>query len=155
MPAAKPSIVGQRFGMLVCTGMGDIVQSKGKKRERMWLFDCDCGQKTQLSRWKVEMRKPQKSCGCLNSPISRKSQHHRGKKPVNVVNQRFGNLVALEQTEIREDNATVWRCRCDCGKFIFNHLNVVSIGQQCRNCIGQFLWRGVFLQQLWHDKFAS
>ena len=119
MPAAKPSIVGQRFGMLVCTGIGEIIQSKGKKRERMWLFDCDCGQKTQLSRWKVEMKQPQKSCGCLNSPASRKTQRHRGKKPSDITNQRFGNLIALEQTDIRDDNATVWRCQCDCGRSIF------------------------------------
>lgn len=129
MPAAKPSIVGQRFGMLVCTGMGEIEQSGGAKRDRMWHFDCDCGKSKKLSRWKVEKPlQPQRSCGCLNSAESRASQHHRGKKPIDIANQRFGNLTALEQTDIREQNGTVWRCLCDCGKIILMSIRRLNKG---------------------------
>lgn len=31
-------------------------------------------------------------------------------------NQRFGRLVALEPTELRDGSNIIWRCECDCGK---------------------------------------
>ena len=116
MPATKPSIVGQRFGMLLAVAKQEIrLAASGNKKERMWLFQCDCGNTTELSRWKVEKPKPQKSCGCLN--VNRHGQG-RGKKPVDILNQRFGNLLILDKTEYRDRNATVWRCLCDCGNII-------------------------------------
>jgi hypothetical protein len=129
MPATKPSIVGQKFGMLVCTAKGDIRFAKaGKKRDRMWLFTCDCGKDTELSRWKVEKTIPQQSCGCLNSLENRKKQHHRGKKPIDALNQRFGELTVIEQTDLREVNATVWRCLCDCGKVVLMSIRRLNKG---------------------------
>lgn len=39
-----------------------------------------------------------------------------GKPKVDLVNQRFGNLVALEITEEIKNKCRVWKCKCDCGK---------------------------------------
>ena len=35
---------------------------------------------------------------------------------VDLTGQRFGKLVAIEPTELRDRGAVVWRCRCDCGR---------------------------------------
>ena len=36
---------------------------------------------------------------------------------INITNQRFGRLVALEPTEHRDSAGSIkWRCACDCGK---------------------------------------
>lgn len=35
-----------------------------------------------------------------------------------ITGMRSGRLVALEPTEFKKRNATLWRCRCDCGREI-------------------------------------
>ena len=49
-------------------------------------------------------------------------------KPIDVTNQRFGLLVAIEPTNQRSSNGSViWKCRCDCGNFTY-----VPLGQLAR-----------------------
>lgn len=37
----------------------------------------------------------------------------------NLLNQRFGRLVVIKETEKRMDNGSiVWKCKCDCGNVI-------------------------------------
>lgn len=38
---------------------------------------------------------------------------------LNIHNQRFGKLVALEPTDERRNNSVVWICQCDCGNVCF------------------------------------
>lgn len=33
----------------------------------------------------------------------------------NLANQRFGMLLVLEETNLRQRGGVVWKCRCDCG----------------------------------------
>lgn len=50
------------------------------------------------------------SCGCYNASVN-------FKKPIDISNQRFSRLVALEPTEKRQKNGSViWKCKCDCGR---------------------------------------
>ena len=34
---------------------------------------------------------------------------------INLLNQRFGKLVVLEELAERRNNSVVWLCQCDCG----------------------------------------
>lgn len=36
-------------------------------------------------------------------------------KSAGLTGQRFGKLVVMERTALKEDGYVVWRCRCDCG----------------------------------------
>ena len=36
-------------------------------------------------------------------------------KALDLTNQRFGNLIALERAPKRDDKYTRWLCQCDCG----------------------------------------
>lgn len=38
----------------------------------------------------------------------------RGRKPKNILGQRFGRLVAIEFLGIKK-HCAMWKCRCDCG----------------------------------------
>lgn len=40
-------------------------------------------------------------------------------KPMDLSNQKFGRLTALEATEKRINKSVVWRCQCECGKECF------------------------------------
>lgn len=37
-------------------------------------------------------------------------------KPIDLTNQKFGRLTALEMTNERQNNSVVWICQCECGK---------------------------------------
>lgn len=37
----------------------------------------------------------------------------------NIKNHRFGRLVALSPTDIRQNELVVWKCQCDCGEIVF------------------------------------
>ena len=36
-------------------------------------------------------------------------------KALDLTNQRFGKLIALERAPKRNDKNTRWKCQCDCG----------------------------------------
>lgn len=40
-------------------------------------------------------------------------------KPMDLSNQKFGRLTALEATEKRINKSVIWRCQCECGKECF------------------------------------
>lgn len=37
-------------------------------------------------------------------------------KALDLTNQRFGRLIAIQATKERRNNSIVWKCKCDCGK---------------------------------------
>lgn len=43
--------------------------------------------------------------------------------------KRFGRLVVIEETDMRHNNAIVWRCRCDCGNEILVESRKLSSGK--------------------------
>lgn len=38
---------------------------------------------------------------------------------INLINQKFGKLLVIEETKERKHNSIVWKCRCDCGNEVF------------------------------------
>lgn len=44
--------------------------------------------------------------------VNGKGKNHR---KVSAIGQRFGRLVAIEETEVRKAGSVCWVCKCDCG----------------------------------------
>ncbi len=63
-PHKKPTPVGQKFAMLECIGVGDMVRTKAGQSYRAYIYRCDCGNVIHKNRWDIE-RNGQRSCGCL------------------------------------------------------------------------------------------
>ena len=40
----------------------------------------------------------------------------RGRRPIDLTGQRFYRYLVLEPAEHQPGEATLWRCRCDCGR---------------------------------------
>lgn len=55
---------------------------------------------------------------------------------LDLANQNFGRLTALEPTDKRKGSSVVWRCICNCGKEVFTSaLNLRSGGTKSCGCL--------------------
>lgn len=115
---------GDRFGRLVA------IEPTGEYRNRcpMRRCKCDCGRETcvrSISLYSGNTR----SCGCLR--FGRKKHSPSG---VQITpGDRFGRLVALEQTGEYRSGYPMWRCKCDCGQEVCVRAVSLSNGQT-RSC---------------------
>lgn len=82
--------IGHRYGKLLVIDRAPNINSSAR-----WLCKCDCGN-TVIAMGHHLRSGSKKSCGCL--------QHK------NIVGQRFGRLVVLEELP-----GSRIRCKCDCG----------------------------------------
>lgn len=111
-------LTNKKFGRLTVIKRAYI----GKDKAQYWECLCDCGTTTYVNSANLK-RKHTESCGCY-----RKDQH-RQKTALDLTDQRFGKLVALENTWQTEDgphSSFLWKCKCDCGNIIYvpaNELN--------------------------------
>ena len=96
------------------------------KRDRYWICQCECGTIKSVSGKSLKQGKSQ-SCGCSNQ--------------LNLTNQRFGKLIALEKVK-SSGNGTIWNCICYCGNYkqvLSSYLlngNVKSCG--CLSSAGEY-----------------
>lgn len=97
----KKNLIGQRFSRLV------VIEETEKRSNGnvVWRCRCDCGNYCGVTTRNL-IRGDTKSCGCLKAERS------------DITGERFGKLVALEPIRRRKQQATLWVCRCDCGKLI-------------------------------------
>lgn len=96
------NLEGRRFGRL--TVIHRVESAKGRTR---WLCQCDCGKMHTASAHELKAGKTT-SCGCKRKLESTGI--------MDIKNKRFGRLVALSPTELRDTKGSVfWHCRCDCG----------------------------------------
>ena len=94
-------IVGQRFGKLVVLRKADT--------PRKWVCVCDCG--TEKSFEGGNLRNGgTKSCGCLRDA----NTSERFKKE--MAGMRFGRLLVLKRSDLKQGKHYLWKCICDCGK---------------------------------------
>ena len=94
---------GFRVGRLVV----DSDTGQRKNGYTIWHCVCDCGGTIALDTRTLQ-RRTVLDCGCM-------SKVKPGQK--DIQGQRFGRLVAIEPTQERSSGgATVWKCKCDCGK---------------------------------------
>ena len=68
--------------------------------------------------------------------IRDKKTEGRGRKVKDITGERFGHLVALEETAERFNGKVVWLCRCDCG----NEIRITShrlLHTEVSNCFDE------------------
>lgn len=99
-------ITGQRFGNLVALHPTGETQNT----HSVWACQCDCGNIVYVRSCSLQSGNTQ-SCGCkINAPrITARND---------ITGRRFGSLVVLEATDIRERGFIVWKCKCDCGNTV-------------------------------------
>lgn len=103
---------GQKYGRLTV-----IKRGKNIRGATAWLCECDCDNpQLVLIRGDHLKSGATRSCGCLHKESF--SEIAKNNK-VNLTNQRFGKLVVIEETEMRNNHGIVWKCQCDCGKITF------------------------------------
>jgi hypothetical protein len=102
-------------------------------KERLWKCQCDCGNIVDLRKSSF-VHNQQKSCGCLGK--NRKGKVDNKRRPEDKTGQRFGLLIAIKMIpDIREENASVWQCQCDCGNIV--NFNAKRLNKGIRlNCGG-------------------
>lgn len=116
------NLIGQRFDRLLVTGIGD----RSIPRRRYWLCKCDCGVEKQIRSDSLKNGVTQ-SCGCLGK--ERRIQANT----LDISNQRFGRLVALEIASNEKLKGNIWKCICDCGNYIEIPANPLRSGHT-RSC---------------------
>lgn len=107
------NITGQTFGQLTAV---ELV-GRTKNRQALWLCKCTCGGESVVPSTKL-VSGHTKSCGCQAT-----------NKPLNLMGQRFGRLLALYPDGKNENNRhTYWTCMCDCGSVISVSGSKLKIG---------------------------
>lgn len=99
-------LTGQTFGRFTVLREGpSCFKGAIRKRVRMWLCKCECGN-TRLHPSDVLRSGKSSSCGCGK---------HGG--PIrDLSNQKFGRLTAIAVRPGRPPSSqALWLCRCDCG----------------------------------------
>lgn len=113
------TLVGQKFHHLIV-----VKRTSEYSEHKKWkyLCLCDCGNPNFLPVWDLTLRYGHiTSCGCK-----------KGGR-VDIANQRFGMLVALEPTEEREGSSVIWKCQCDCGEITYKSQKTLVSGL-CHCC---------------------
>src|SRR4030042_6036882 len=54
----------------------------------------------------------------MTRPYTEYRDHKFNTTAVDITNQRFGKLIALEPTTLRKRSSIIWKCQCDCGKIV-------------------------------------
>ena len=99
-------LTGQRFGHLTVIKRVHNKDKEEKQHTTFWLCKCDCGKETIVAA--VRLKKgTTKTCGCsyFKEPWNR----------LDLLGQRFGRLVVLEEYGRNKDGRIMWKCICDCG----------------------------------------
>lgn len=104
----QKDMIGKRFGRLTAIrATGEV-----KSDSMVWECLCDCGNTAFVVQKSLKSGST-KSCGCLQREKSR-----NGVSDLSLSGQRFGKLVALNQTGETHKKSMVWECKCDCGNEI-------------------------------------
>ena len=94
------------------------------KKGAKWLCKCSCGSNKIFSVLGSDLKrkdgKGTRSCGCLRQ---KQMDNFWRETFVDLTNQRFGSLVAIEKISksetgrINKRSVAYWKCQCDCGNF--------------------------------------
>jgi hypothetical protein len=107
MMAIWKDLTGQRFGKLTVLE----ATSERKNNHIVWRCLCDCGNEKLASSQHLQ-NGGVTSCGCAAKAANKR-------KIIDLTGKRFGRLTALEATDKRSGNSTIWKCQCDCGNTCF------------------------------------
>ena len=116
MPKSS-DLTGKIFNRLTVIKKADI-----KKSNRLtWHCKCECGNEIDVITNHLTSGHT-KSCGCLQKETTAKMN-----PAIDITNQRFGKLVALERASSR-NKTTYWKCQCDCGNVCEIRTNSLKTG---------------------------
>lgn len=118
---AKKNLIGQRFNQLIV--LGEVPKAERRTPSKVeWLCQCDCGNQTRvITNYLVSGHT--KSCGCW------RSENMKQLFSIDIQNQKYGKLLALEPQETRgADGSIIWKCLCDCGNIHYASTNSLRTG---------------------------
>jgi hypothetical protein len=95
------NLVNKKFGRLT------VIENSGKRASNggvIWKCLCDCGNYL-LVRGDSLKSGATKSCGC------EKIEYYQ--------NKTFGKLTVIEDSGERKGGNKIWKCKCECGNYIF------------------------------------
>lgn len=135
---------GQRFGRLLVL----YRNGSSKSKKVLWHCQCDCGKEVDVISAQLLNGKTQ-SCGCLQRELFSEKQ------VLDLSNQRFGKLVAIEYKGIKNHKA-MWLCKCDCGNFCEIPCAYLRSGntKSC-GCLSMKSWGEWTISQILNDKGIS
>ena len=97
-------ITGQRFGRLTAISPINKRASNGNVR---WKCKCDCGNIIYPTMSNLK-RGHTTSCGCAKDDFIESCK-------IDLVGQRFGKLIVIEEYNDNKKDRRLWKCLCDCG----------------------------------------
>jgi len=120
-----PSLIGQKFGMLIVIGQAPST-AKGQRR---WICKCDCGTEKIVMGSNLK-RGTTVSCGC--------------KHKNDLTGQKIGKLTVLERSDkygSRGKRKTqLWKCQCECGTITYKATDTLTNPDisMCPECAGKY-----------------
>lgn len=121
------SQIGKKYGRLTVIER-DMSKPIGHGCGSYWICQCDCGNKTSVNLSQLTSGKT-KSCGCLRSELRIE------KNTKDLTNQRFGMVVAKENTQqLSNHSSYIWRCECDCGNLSYYVPAEVLLSGKIHSC---------------------
>lgn len=111
----------KRFGRLIVIQEDSYVHvGKQKKRRKVWLCKCDCGNQIKVIEMSL-LSGNTLSCGCLVADRLRESKFN------NLEGRQFGRLLVLKWLRSIPKHQ-IWHCQCECGELIDVRANNLLTG---------------------------
>src|SRR5258708_5402599 len=129
---APEDIAGRVFGRL------SVLEYVGSNKygKRLWRCICACGKEIVVLRGGLTSGKTQ-SCGCIQKEIASHRMRNLPKRPPrNLVGQKFGKWVVVEDKGKSVSRNRLFLCRCECGKeYVVQYANLMYYDfPKCRDC---------------------
>jgi hypothetical protein len=120
----KTITIGQTYNKLTALKP----EGKNNHGKIMWLFQCECGQRTKAIGSCVKNGRT-KSCGCLRTFAMKRVNVNRRLYP--IVGKVYGQLIAIEDSgEKTKDFRSLWWFDCSCGNRCKASASTVIYGNQ-------------------------
>ena len=104
-------LTGKYFGRLKVIKRAEKNTSGNKPQ---WECECSCGSNKIIIVSGSHLRNGHtQSCGCLQKEKARAVNFK------DLTNQRFGNLLVLENSFSNSKSQSMWKCKCNCGSIIY------------------------------------
>ncbi len=115
---AAKDLTNKRFHKLIAL----YPLEKRQNGKILWHCKCDCGKEIDVASSSL-INENTKSCGCIKKETS-----YFVKNKSNLVGQKFGHLLVLEETNQRQYEKVVWKCQCDCGRIVYLNTTTLKNG---------------------------
>ena len=110
-----------------------------------YICKCECGTEKAVVAHAL-VKGTSWHCGCQKDKVRKKAVKKNAerrlageykKKPVDIVGQRYGRLLVLEQLDEGFATKSRFRCRCDCGNEVIKSYQVLKAGTKSCGCISR------------------